>query len=192
MERRQDPRVWGLSRLCRWCQALLRLLSCFRRGLGGPAWCHHLATAITSTSYRTSTSFVVKFSQVPVGWHVSELGHRSVEPSPPEGALPRILNGRMATFLRRLGGSACRSPHLAAGEAPSAPAPQLTWAAECQYGWGNSVSYRKHFHWVFVSYVELFKELVAEWLKWRPPAVVRELSVELMVARKPSMAFNLF
>jgi len=48
-----------------------------------------------------------------------------------EGALPRILNGGMATFLRRLGGQACHSPHLAAGEAPSAPAPRLTWAADC-------------------------------------------------------------
>ncbi len=39
---------------------------------------------------------------------------------------------------------------------------------------------RKHFHWVFVSYVEhVLRELVAEWLKWRPPAMVeRELLVE--------------
>ena len=46
-----------------------------------------------------------------------------------EGALPRILKGGMATFLRRLEGQARRSPHLAAEEEPSAPA--LTWAADC-------------------------------------------------------------
>ena len=103
----------------------VRLLSCFRRGLGEPAWCHHLATAITSTSYRSSTSFVVKFSQVPVGWHVSELGHRSVEPSPPEGALPRLLKGGNDHLLEAVGEwrRACRSRRLAAGEEPSAPAP---------------------------------------------------------------------
>jgi len=139
MERRQDPRVWGLSRLCRWSQALLRLQSCFRRGLGGPAWCHHLATAITSTSCRTSTSFVVKFSQVPVGWHVSELGHRSVEPSPPEGAPPRLLKGGNDHLLEGSGAGravAAASPRESsrllrplrptwAAESPSSRAPRL-------------------------------------------------------------------
>jgi predicted AAA+ superfamily ATPase len=43
-----------------------------------------------------------------------------------------------------------------------------------------SVSYRKHLHWVIVSYIEhVFRELVAEWLEWQSPAMVeRELLVE--------------
>ena len=38
----------------------------------------------------------------------------------------------------------------------------------------------------------VFRELVAKRLEWRPPAIVRELSVELTVARKPFTAFNPF
>jgi len=57
--------------------------------------------------------------------HVSELGRRSVEPSPPEGALPRLLRGGNGHLLEAVGEwrRACRSRRLAAGEEPSAPAP---------------------------------------------------------------------
>jgi len=48
-----------------------------------------------------------------------------------EGALSRILKGGNGHLLEAVGGQACRSPHLTAGEAPSAPAPWLTWAADC-------------------------------------------------------------
>jgi len=56
-----------------------------------------------------------------------------------------------------------------------------------------SVSYRKHFHWIFVSYVEHVQKA-----RRRVAGVAasrgheRELSVEPMVARKPSTAFNPF
>ena len=60
-----------------------------------------------------------------------------------EGALPRILKGGTATFLRRLGeGQERRSPYLAAGEEPSAPAPRLTWAAECPSGYAPRLTRR--------------------------------------------------
>jgi hypothetical protein len=56
--------------------------------------------------------------------HVSEPGRRSVEPSPPEGALPRLLGGN-GHLLEAVGEwrRGCRSRRLAAGEDLSAPAP---------------------------------------------------------------------
>jgi len=72
--------------------------------------------------------------------HVSELGHRSVEPSPPEGALPRLLKGGNGHLLEGSGAGravAAASPRERsrllrplrptwAAETPSSCAPRLT------------------------------------------------------------------
>jgi hypothetical protein len=49
---------------------------------------------------------------------------------------------------------------------------------------------------IFIGFLfpmwNMFREIDAKWLEWRPPAIVRELSVEPTVARRPSTAFNPF